>query len=195
MLGGVTAVFEMPNTKPPTTSAEALADKVAARDGRMHCDFAFFVGATRDNVDDLAELERLPGAAGIKVFMGSSTGALLVDDDEDARAHPRRRSRRRAAFHAEDEARLKRAHALAASRATRRATATGATPRPRSPATERLVRLAARAGKRVHVLHVSTAEEMALPRRHKDIATVEVTPQHLTLAAPETTSGSARARR
>ena len=64
VLGGVTAVFEMPNTKPPTTSADALAAKVAAATHRMHCDFAFFVGATRDNVDYLAELELQPGAAG-----------------------------------------------------------------------------------------------------------------------------------
>ncbi|MGH6833651.1 MAG: amidohydrolase family protein, partial [Methyloceanibacter sp.] len=78
VLGGVTAVFEMPNTRPPTTSAEALAAKVAAATGRMHCDFAFYVGATRDNVDALAELEREPGAAGVKVFLGSSTGDLLV---------------------------------------------------------------------------------------------------------------------
>jgi len=82
VLGGVTAVFEMPNTRPPTTSAEALADKVRAATGRMHCDFAFYVGAMRDNVDRLAELELQPGAAGVKVFMGSSTGDLLVDDEE-----------------------------------------------------------------------------------------------------------------
>ena len=81
MLGGVTAVFEMPNTDPLTTSAEALADKVARATGRMHCDFAFWVGGTHDNVADIPELERLPGAAGIKVFMGSSTGTLLVADD------------------------------------------------------------------------------------------------------------------
>ena len=82
VLGGVTAVFEMPNTDPPTTSADALADKLARAKGRMHCDFAFWVGATHDNVADIPELERLPGAAGIKVFMGSSTGRLLVADDE-----------------------------------------------------------------------------------------------------------------
>ena len=81
VLGGVTAVFEMPNTDPPTTSADALADKLARAKGRMHCDFAFWVGATHDNVADIPELERLPGAAGIKVFMGSSTGRLSVADD------------------------------------------------------------------------------------------------------------------
>ena len=86
VLGGVTAVFEMPNTDPTTTDAAALADKVKRAHHRMHCDFAFYVGATRENTKDLAELERLPGACGVKVFMGSSTGSLLVEDDEGVRA-------------------------------------------------------------------------------------------------------------
>ena len=102
VLGGVTAVFEMPNTDPTTTTAEALADKLARAKGRMHCDFAFWVGGTHDNVADLAELERLPGAAGIKVFMGSSTGKLLVADDKGILAILKA-IRRRAAFHSEDE--------------------------------------------------------------------------------------------
>ena len=108
VLGGVTAVFEMPNTDPLTTSADALADKLARAKGRMHCDFAFWVGGTHDNVADIPELERLPGAAGIKVFMGSSTGRLLVADDEGVLAILKQ-TRRRAAFHSEDEARLERA--------------------------------------------------------------------------------------
>ena len=111
VLGGVTAVFEMPNTDPTTTSAEALADKLARAKGRMHCDFAFWVGGTHDNVADLPELERLPGAAGIKVFMGSSTGRLLVADDEGVLAILKQ-IRRRAAFHSEDEARLNERKAL-----------------------------------------------------------------------------------
>src|ERR1700741_5285427 len=81
-LGGVTAVFEMPNTAPPTTTAEALADKFARAKGRMHVDHAFYVGATVENAAQLGELERLPGCAGVKTFMGSSTGSLLVKDDE-----------------------------------------------------------------------------------------------------------------
>ena len=103
--GGVTAVFEMPNTDPLTIDVDSLADKVRRARGRMHCDFAFFVGGTRDNVAHLAELERLPGAAGIKVFMGSSTGKLLVADDAGLRAILKA-IRRRASFHAEDEPRL-----------------------------------------------------------------------------------------
>ena len=90
VMGGVTSVFEMPNTKPLTVTAAALADKVARATNRMYCDFAFYMGGTRENVDQLAEFERLPGCAGIKVFMGSSTGDLLVDDDEGvARILPR----------------------------------------------------------------------------------------------------------
>ncbi len=104
-LGGVTAVFEMPNTDPLTTTADALADKLSRAKGRMHCDFAFWVGGTHDNVADIPELERMPGAAGIKVFMGSSTGKLLVADDEGVLAILKK-IRRRAAFHSEDEERL-----------------------------------------------------------------------------------------
>ena len=183
VLGGVTAVFEMPNTKPATTSAETLAAKIAAATGRMHCDFAFFVGATRENAGELAELERLPGAAGVKVFLGSSTGDLLVDD-EATLARILATIKRRASFHSEDEARLRQRIGLqregdASSHYDWRDAQVALA------STERLLRLAAQAGKRVHVLHVSTAEEMALLALHKDFASVEVTPQHLTLAAPE----------
>jgi dihydroorotase len=183
VMGGVTAVFEMPNTKPLTISAEALADKVARARHRMHCDFAFYVGGTRENIGDIPALERLEGSAGIKVFMGSSTGDLLVDD-EPALDRIVARISRRAAFHAEDEARLKARAGL------RRPGDPSSHPVWRDEeaallATERLVRLAERHGKRVHVLHVSTAEEMAFLSAHKDWASVEATPHHLTLAAPE----------
>jgi dihydroorotase len=81
VMGGVTAVFEMPNTNPLTVTEEAFTDKIKRGHHRMHCDFAFFIGGTRENVQDLPELERAPGCAGVKVFIGSSTGALLVEDD------------------------------------------------------------------------------------------------------------------
>jgi dihydroorotase len=181
VLGGVTAVFEMPNTKPATTSAEALADKVERATGRMFCDFAFFVGATRDNVDELAALELLPGAAGVKVFMGSSTGDLLVDDEETL-SRVLNTIRRRASFHAEDEARLK-ARASLQREGDPSSHSEWRDAKAALVATERLLRLASAAGKRVHVLHVSTREEMALLALHKDVASVEVTPQHLTLEA------------
>jgi dihydroorotase len=183
VLGGVTAVFEMPNTEPTTTGAEALADKVKRAHHRMHCDFAFYVGATRENTRDLGELERLPGACAVKVFMGSSTGSLLIEDDEGVRA-VLKAIRRRAAFHSEDEFRLRdrmnfrveddpRSHPV-----WRDSTAA-------LLCTQRLIKLARETGKRVHVLHVTSKEEAAFLADHKDIATAEATPAHLTLAAPD----------
>ncbi len=177
--GGVTAVFEMPNTKPLTTTAETLADKVRRARNRMYCDFAFYVGGTRENIDDIPELEQLEGSAGIKVFMGSSTGDLLVEDERSLDRIIARISRR-AAFHAEDEDRLKARMHL------RKPGDASSHPVWRDPeaaliATQRLVRLAETHRKRVHVLHISTAEEMAFLADHKDWATVEVTPHHLTL--------------
>jgi dihydroorotase len=183
VMGGVTAVFEMPNTDPLTVSADALADKVKRGHHRMHCDFAFFVGATADNTGDLAALERLPGCAGIKVFMGSSTGSLLIADDAGLRA-VLKTIRRRAAFHAEDEPRLN----------ARKNLRVEGDPRSHPvwrdeiaalTATQRLVDIAHETGARVHVLHVSTAQEMEFLAGHKDVASVEATPHHLTLEAPE----------
>jgi dihydroorotase len=183
VLGGVTAVFEMPNTKPLTTSAQTLADKVFRARHRMFCDFSFYVGGTRENVDDIHALERLEGSAGIKVFTGSSTGDLLVDDEASLDRIIAKISRR-AAFHAEDEARLKERMGL------RREGDPSSHPEWRDEqaaliATTRLVRLAEKHKKRIHVLHISTAAEMVFLATHKDWASVEVTPNHLTLVAPE----------
>jgi dihydroorotase len=181
--GGVTTVFEMPNTKPLTTTADALADKVKRARHRMFCDFAFYVGGTHGNVAELPALERQPGSAGIKVFMGSSTGDLLVEDD-DGIASILASTRRRAAFHSEDEPRLR-------SRTGFQVAGDAASHpvwRDEEAArlcTERLLRIARKAGKRVHVLHVSTQLELPLLASHRDVATVEVTPHHLTLSADD----------
>ena len=78
LAGGVTTVFEMPNSRPATVTAQAISDKLRHAKGRMACDFAFYVGASRANIADLGKLERLPGCCGVKTFMGSSTGGLLV---------------------------------------------------------------------------------------------------------------------
>jgi dihydroorotase len=179
VMGGVTGVFEMPNTNPLTTSQETFEAKIAAGTNRMHCDFAFYIGGTHENVGELAELERLPGCAGIKVFMGSSTGSLLVADDDGVEAILRAISRR-AAFHSEDEFMLEERKDL------RIAGDPASHPVWRSPevalsCTKRLVALARKTGKRIHVLHVSTGEEIAFLADHKDVASVEVTPHHLTL--------------
>src|ERR1700744_836767 len=105
VMGGVTAVFEMPNTNPLTVNEATFTDKVKRGHHRMHCDYAFFIGGTRENVQDLPELERAPGCAVVKVFIGSCSGALLVEDDESLR-RIFNVIRPRAAFHAEDEYRL-----------------------------------------------------------------------------------------
>lgn len=183
VLGGVTAVFEMPNTDPNTDTAERLADKLARARHRMWCDHAFYVGATGDNADRLGELERLPGTAGVKIFMGASTGSLLVDEDE-ALARVLASGRRRVAIHAEDEARMN------ARRDARVAGDPASHPVWRDDesamlATRRIVALARAAGRRIHVLHVTTPAEMEFLAQHRDIATCEVTPQHLTLAAED----------
>ena len=176
VMGGVTAVFEMPNTNPLTVTEEAFTDKIKAGRHRMHCDFAFFIGGTRENVNHLPELERAEGCAGVKVFIGSSTGALLVEDDESLR-RIFQVIRRRAAFHAEDEYRLN----------DRKPLRVEGDPRSHPVwrdetaalmATQRLVNLARETGKRIHVLHISTKQEIEYLRDHKDVATCEVTPHH-----------------
>jgi dihydroorotase len=182
-LGGVVAVFEMPNTNPNTTDPDTLADKLARARDRMWTDHAFYVGGTHANVDHLAELERLPGCCGIKVFMGASTGDLLIADDDGVRAVLNNVSRR-ATFHSEDEYRLAERRDLA------RTGDWTSHPEVRDAesaimSTRRLVRLARETGKRIHVLHVSTAEEIEFLAHHRDVATVETTPQHLTLDGDE----------
>jgi len=182
VMGGVTAVFEMPNTDPLTVTAETLADKVKRGHHRMHCDFAFFMGGTRDNAKDVAELERLPGCAGIKVFMGSSTGSLLIADDEGLRS-VLKNIRRRASFHAEDEPRLNERKHLRIE-GDPRSHPVWRDEEAALKATRRLVKIAHETGARVHVLHISTKDEMEFLAGHKDVASVEVTPHHLTLEAP-----------
>jgi dihydroorotase len=183
-LGGVTAVFEMPNTQPNTLSAADLADKLARAKGRAWCDMAFFIGAAEENAGELGELERLPGCAGVKIFMGSSTGSLLVADDE-ALETVLRHGWRRVAVHAEDEPRLRERLALAKESGDVAMHPVWRDEETAIRATRRVLKLARATGRRIHVLHVTTEEEMALLGSARDIATVEATPQHLTLAAPD----------
>ena len=182
--GGVTAVFEMPNTNPLTANEAALSDKLRRARGRAWCDHAFFAGATGENAESLASLELLPGCCGVKIFMGSSTGDLLVPDDAGVAA-VLAHGRRRVAVHAEDEARMR----------ARRSLVDGGAPVAMHPewrdvetalrATRRLVALAERHARPVHVLHVTTVDEMRFLANHRRLASVEVTPQHLSLNAPE----------
>ena len=183
VLGGVTAVFEMPNTNPLTTTAAALEDKLNRAHHRMFCDHAFYVGATHQNPKDLIELERMKGVCGVKIFMGASTGDLLVEDDEGV-LNVLRHGSRRVAVHSEDEYMLRENKKFARegdwTSHTDVRTAEAAV-----SSTIRLLRLAREARRRIHVLHISTADEAPLLAAAKDVATAEVTPQHLTLAAPD----------
>ena len=183
VMGGVTAVFEMPNTNPTTTSAAALADKVSRAKHRMFCDFAFYVGGTRENVNEIPALEKLPAAAGIKVFIGSSTGDLLVEDDAGLEAIISKLSRR-AAFHSEDEFRLRERVKYQVAGDTSSHPVWRDVEAARL-CTERLIRIARKYNKRIHVLHISTAEELPMLAANRDIATVEATPHHLTLSADD----------
>jgi dihydroorotase len=183
VLGGVTAVFEMPNTSPPTTTRLAIEDKLARARGRMHCDYAFYVGATPGNLGALGALEQMPGVAGVKAFLGSSTGRLLLDREEDILT-ALKAGRRRMAVHSEDEARLRERKPLAL-RGDPRTHPFWRDVETARLSTERVLRLAREAGRRVHVLHVTTEEELPLLAGARDFTTVETTPQHLTLAAPE----------
>ncbi|MDH5557381.1 MAG: dihydroorotase [Alphaproteobacteria bacterium] len=184
VLGGVTAVFEMPNTSPSTTTGAALEDKIDRATGRAWCDFAFFVGAAAENVNRLAGLEQLPGCCGIKIFMGSSTGNLLVREKGLLR-EVLQRGRRRIAIHAEDEDRLEERFEYARDGRKPYCHPIWRDEQTAILATEKILSLVRETRRRIHLLHVTTGQEMALLAEHKNLVTVEATPQHLTLAAPD----------
>jgi dihydroorotase len=184
-LGGVTTIFEMPNTKPFTITEATLADKLNRAKGRAWTNYAFFAGASPDNLDELAHLDTLPGCSGVKLFMGSSTGHLLVPDDE-AIKRVMQAGKRRMSIHAEDEYRLaQRRHLVEVEGVTVHQHPVWRDEEVCLNATKRVVRLAREVGRRVHVLHISTRQEIEFLAQNKDIATVEVLPQHLTLIAPD----------
>ena len=183
ILGGITGVFEMPNTSPPTTSRAAIMDKLARAKNRMHCDYAFYVGATPANIGALAELERLPGVCGVKAFLGSSTGSLLLNHPDDIFA-ALKAGHRRMAVHSEDEDRLI-GRKQFAERSKPETHPVWRDAEAARASTERVLALAKKAGRRLHVLHVTTGDEIPLLAAAKDFATAETTPQHLTLSAPE----------
>jgi len=183
--GGVTSVFDMPNTKPPTLTAIEVADKVQRVKNGIWCHAGFYVGASPSNVDRLADLETLPGVCGVKMFMGSSTGNLVVGSDDNIEK-ALKSGRRRMAIHAEDEDRLnQRREMLSASDVSVLMHPQWRDEETAMLATQKIVRLAKKHKRNIHVLHVTTAEEAAFLAEQKDIATFEITPQHLTLAAPE----------
>lgn len=184
LLGGVTSIFEMPNTNPSTTTIEQLQDKISRAKNRAHCHFAFYIGAAVENIYQLAELEKSDHCAGVKIFMGSSTGQLLIDN-EDVLEKILANGHRRVIIHAEDEERLKQRKHLAEESHDVCMHPIWRDEETALLATKKAVKIARKTNRPLHILHVSTAEEMDYLKNHKDIVTIEVLPQHLTFAAPE----------
>ena len=183
VLGGVTSVFEMPNTNPPTSNLVEFNKKLNLAKKRMHCNYAFYFGATPENIAQLSKLKGLKGCCGVKLFAGSSTGKLLVDKEEDIEKVISQ-SDRIVSIHSEDEAILKLrkkfikegdVHSHSEWRNSECAISS----------TRRVVKIAERYNKQIHVLHVTTKDEVDFLAMHKKNVTFEITPQHLTLYAPD----------
>ena len=183
IVGGITGVFEMPNTYPPTSNKKEFQRKLDLAKNRMYCNYAFYFGATADNADDLASLKTLVGCCGIKLFAGSSTGNLLVAEEDDI-DKVFQNSSKVVAVHSEDEAILNTnkklikngdVHTHPVWRSVECALSS----------TRRIVRIAERYNKKAHILHITTKEEVDFLSQHKGNITFEITPQHLTLYAPD----------
>ena len=179
VLGGLTAVFDMPNTTPAITDRARLDWKRDYLQGRAYCDVGLYVGATKRNIAALAELELQPNVCAIKVFAGSSTGDLLVEDDASLEA-VMRSGRRRICYHSEDEYRLQERKPMFTPGMAHRNHMVWRDVECAFLGTRRLMALARRTGRPAHILHVSTAEELAYLKDFRDIATVEVLLNHLT---------------
>lgn len=182
--GGLAAVFDMPNTTPPVTDAARLARKQELVEGAAWCDMGLYVGASRDNIAALAGLELGRGVCAVKVFAGSSTGDLLIEDDETLR-RVMLSGRRRIAYHSEDEYRLRARRALFSPGDAYARHAEWRDPETAFLGTRRLMALARETARGAHIVHVSTAEEFAYLGDFRDIATCEVLVNHLTQVAPE----------
>jgi dihydroorotase len=184
VLGGVTTVFDMPNTEPPGTDAASLNAKRDYIAGRAWCDVGFYAGATKENVDALGEMERIEGVCGIKLFAGSSTGNLMVEDDESIE-RVMRAGHRRIAFHAEDEYRLQARKPLFKCDDPYSSHALWRDVECAFLGTRRILALARKTNRPAHILHVSTAEELDYIWAYRDICSVEVLLNHLVQVAPD----------
>jgi dihydroorotase len=184
LLGGIATVFDMPNTTPAVTDAKTLAWKQEYVAQASYCDIGIYIGATRENVPELASLEAGAGVCAIKVFAGSTTGDLLVEDDATIDA-VMRAGRRRIAFHSEDEYRLQERRKQFDTGMPYSAHAEWRDAECAFLGTRRIMALAQETGRPAHIVHVSTAEEFAYLRDFRDIATAEVLVNHLTQIAPE----------
>jgi dihydroorotase len=181
--GGITSVFEMPNTNPPTSNMKEFQRKLDLAQNRMFCNYAFYFGATADNTDDLANLKGLEGCCGIKLFAGSSTGNLLVAEEDDI-DKVFQNSSKVVAVHSEDEAILKLNTKLIKEGDVQTHPVWRSVECAMS-STRRIVRIAEKYNKKAHVLHITTKEEIDFLSQHKGNITFEITPQHLTLYAPD----------
>ena len=181
--GGITSVFEMPNTNPPTSNMREFQRKLDLAKNRMYCNYAFYFGATADNANDLASLKDLEGCCGIKLFAGSSTGNLLVAKEDDI-DKVFQNSSKVVAVHSEDE------EILNINKKLIKKGDVHSHPVWRSvecaiSSTRRIVKIAERYNKKAHILHITTKEEVDFLSQHKGNITFEITPQHLTLFAPD----------
>ena len=183
VVGGITGVFEMPNTKPPTSNKKEFQNKLNLAKNRMYCNYAFYFGATPDNHKDLSELKNLEGCCGVKLFAGSSTGTLLVDKEKDIEKVFEKTSKI-VSVHSEDEEILN----LRKKLIIKGNVLTHPVWRNEECAissTRKIVKIAKRLNKKAHILHVTTKEEVDFLSQNKGNITFEITPQHLTLTSPE----------
>jgi dihydroorotase len=171
-------VFDMPNTTPLIDARERLDWKRDYVQGRAWCDIGLYVGATKTNINALAELELQPNVCAIKVFAGSSTGDLLVEDDESLE-RVMRAGRRRICYHSEDEYRLQARKKLFTAGMPHRNHAEWRDVETAMLGTRRLMALARKTHRPAHILHVSTAEELDYLKDFRDIATCELLINHL----------------
>ncbi len=184
VLGGLAAVFDMPNTSPSITDAGQLAWKQGYAEQQAWCDMGLYVGGTKTNIPELASLELGRGVCAIKIFAGSSTGDLMVEDDENLE-RVMRSGRRRIAYHSEDEYRLQARKPMFKTGDPYHCHAEWRDVEAAYLGTRRLMALARKTGRAAHILHVSTAEELDFLKDYRDVATCEVLVNHLTQMAPD----------
>jgi dihydroorotase len=183
-LGGVTTFLEMPNTNPPTTTDLAIAEKVSLGKNRCYTNFGFFMGATAENLEELKKVGELEGCVGIKIFLGSSTGDLLLYEPEKL-LDILTQTKVPIAVHSESETVLKNNIAIRDNAKSVHAHYHWRSVESAVESTKAILELCKKANRKVHVLHVTTGEEMKILKENKDYCTVEVTPQHITLHAPD----------
>ncbi len=183
IVGGITGVFEMPNTNPPTSNKKEFQNKLNLAKNRMYCNYAFYFGATPSNSSDLADLKNLEGCCGVKLFAGSSTGNLLVDKEADIEKVFLNTSKI-VSVHSEDEEILNQRKKLI-EKGKVSSHMIWRNEESAISSTRKIVKIAKRLNKKAHILHVTTKEEVDFLSQNKGNITFEITPQHLTMYAPD----------